>query len=108
VERWTYFFKYAEETSDNMLERITGDDKGIARAYSELNRFSWSEEELRTYDQAEKYESAYIASMDQKFDEGMEKGEMKSRKEIAQKMLGKGMSLQDVSNLTGVPLVNLD
>ena len=43
----------------------------IEKAYEELNRFSWNEEELLTYDQAEKHENCYSASMEQKFDEGI-------------------------------------
>ena len=49
-------------------------DEIIERAYEELNRFSWNDQELLTYDQSEKYEGAYRASMAQKFDEGKEEG----------------------------------
>lgn len=75
VEKWMYFFKHTEETTEKDLERIVGNDQIIERAYEELNRFSWSDEELLSYDQEEKYEGCYIASMEQKFDEGMEIGE---------------------------------
>jgi len=56
VEKWTYFFKHAEETKEQDLEKIVGSDKVIQRAYEELNRFSWSEIELNTYEQVEKRE----------------------------------------------------
>ena len=42
--------------------------------YDELNRYGWSDVDLRTYEQAEKYKKTYIACLDQKFDEGKEKG----------------------------------
>ena len=42
-----------------------------------MDRVSWNDAELLTYDQAEKYEGAYIASMAQKFDEGMMAGKRK-------------------------------
>ena len=61
VEKWAYFFKHAEKTSEEDLKKIIGHDQIIEKAYDELNRFSWNEEELLTYDQAEKYEGAYIA-----------------------------------------------
>ena len=57
----------------------------IERAYEELDRFHWNEEEILTYDQAEKYEGAYIASMSQKYDEGLEKGLEKGREEGLEK-----------------------
>jgi predicted transposase/invertase (TIGR01784 family) len=75
IEKWSYFFKHAEETSEKDFQKIIAHDPIIERAYEELNRFSWNEQELLTYEQAEKYEGAYRASMLQKFDEGKLEGE---------------------------------
>jgi len=74
IDKWVYFFKHAEETTEDDLYKIIGSDQIIERAYDELNRFSWNEEELLTYEQAEKYAGCYQASMAQKFDEGLEQG----------------------------------
>jgi len=120
VEKWIYFFKHAEDTSENDLEKIIGHDEIIERAYEELNRFSWNQEELLTYDQAEKYEGCYIASMAQKYDEGVEKGVKigiekgikkgieKGReerdKEIAKAMLFNGIDLEIIAGVTGLCL----
>ena len=52
-EKWAYFFKYASETTEEDLEKLTGHDTVIKRAYDELNRFSWSEAELNTYESIE-------------------------------------------------------
>jgi len=49
-EKWAYFFKYAEETTEKDLEKLASDDLIIKKAYQELDRFSWTQEELRTYD----------------------------------------------------------
>ena len=51
VEKWAYFFKHAEETNEDELAQIIGSDFVIKRAYDELNRFSWTEIELNTYEQ---------------------------------------------------------
>ncbi|MFP3022187.1 MAG: PD-(D/E)XK nuclease family transposase, partial [Wolbachia sp.] len=51
VEKWVYFFRYADETSEEELERIIGSDLIIKRAYEELNRFNWSEKEFIAYEQ---------------------------------------------------------
>jgi predicted transposase/invertase (TIGR01784 family) len=56
VEKWAYFFKHAEETHEKELARIAGSDEVIERAYEELNRFSWSKQELFTYEQETKHE----------------------------------------------------
>lgn len=74
IEKWAYFFKHAEETSKADLQILVKGDRIIKKAYQELDRFSWNEEELRSYEQTEKWEGTYLASLEQKFDEGMEKG----------------------------------
>jgi predicted transposase/invertase (TIGR01784 family) len=56
IEKWAYFFKHAEETTEADLARIVGSDQVIYRAYEALNRFSWTEIELNTYEQEEKRE----------------------------------------------------
>jgi len=75
TERWFYFFKHAEETSQKDLHKLIQQDEIIGRAYEELDRYSWSEDELLAYDQAEKYEGAYLASLEYKFDQGKTEGE---------------------------------
>lgn len=110
VEKWLYFFKHAEETSEKDLNKIIGQDEIIERAYEELNRFSWNEAELNTYEQEQKYEWDQIAIMDQKYDEGMEKGMEKGREEersardmeIAKAMVLKGMDVQTIEGITGL------
>ena len=113
-EKWMYFFKNAEETTTADLEKIIGKDLVFKEAYIALDRFSWDEEELRTYDQWEKYEGSYIASMDQKYDEGLALGEAKGLAlgeakglakgiiEMAEKMLKIGISLENVVEASGL------
>lgn len=100
TDKWMYFFKHAEETSEEDLKRIIGCDSIIERAYNELNRFNWNEKELLIYEQAEKAERDYIASMDQKYDEGREK----EKRDIARTMLKKGIDIQMISEITGLSL----
>ncbi|MDP3533159.1 MAG: hypothetical protein Q8S31_07735 [Alphaproteobacteria bacterium] len=96
----------------------------MKRAYDELNRFSWNEEELLTYDQAEKYEGTYIASMEQKYDEGLEKGEKigiekekqigleKGQKiekiKIAENLLNAGLDKKLIAQKTGLSILEIN
>ena len=123
VDKWAYFFKQAEKTSEEDLDVLVGSDEIMERAYDELNRFSWDDEELLIYDQAEKYAGAYRASMDQKYDEGKEAGRRegeeigikkgeeigikREKQDLARKMLSKGMSLEEVSEITGLSVTDL-
>lgn len=51
VEKWVYYFKHADETSEKELEKIIGSDLIIKKAYEKLNRFNWSEKEFIAYEQ---------------------------------------------------------
>ncbi len=95
VEKWCYFFKYASSTSEEDVRKIIDSDLVIQRAYEALNRFNWSEEELRTYEKEIKrimdnqaVEDYMKKKLDKKLDKkGDKKGRWKSlnlcyRKEI--------------------------
>ena len=72
TEKWAYFFKHADETSEDELKQLIGEDEIIERAYEELNRFRWDERELLTYEQADMQERVYYGALAQKLDEGIE------------------------------------
>lgn len=54
IEKWCFFFKHADETSEADLRKLIGSDQVIERAYEELNQFNWTETELLTYEQETK------------------------------------------------------
>src|SRR6266550_484875 len=74
VEKWICFFKYADETSEEELEKIIGSDLIIKKAYEELNRFNWSEKEFIAYEQEIKRILDEQAVLAQKLDDATEKG----------------------------------
>lgn len=98
IEKWAYFFKHAEETSEADIHKIFEKDTIIQRAYEELDRFHWKEEELRAYESAIKHEMDYQASLDFKFEQGMKKMQV----QIAHNMLKQGLSIQNISSATGL------
>ena len=130
IEKWAYYFKHAEETSEEDLHKLFEDDVIIQRAYEELNRFHWKEEELRAYEAVVKHELDYQASLDFKFEQGMQKGlqqgieqgiekgkaegeregiekglkegERKMQIRVAQNMLKQGLSIQNIASATGL------
>ncbi len=104
VDKWAYFFKHADETSPSDMHKLIGNDEIIERVCDELERFAWTEEELRTYDQSEKYEWAHHGIMAQKFDEGLAKGlaegALTEKHQLARKLLLSGMSIDEIAQLT--------
>ncbi|MFP3031591.1 MAG: Rpn family recombination-promoting nuclease/putative transposase [Wolbachia sp.] len=127
VEKWVYFFKYADETSEEELERIIGSDLIIKRAYEELNRFNWSEKEFIAYEQEIKRIRDEQAVLAQKLDDATQKGRQEGREEgiqighekgraegreegekqakiaVAKNLLEASISIDIISQTTGLP-----
>ncbi|MDR3623816.1 MAG: Rpn family recombination-promoting nuclease/putative transposase [Chlamydiales bacterium] len=108
LDKWVYFFKHAEDTSEKEVSRLGAHDPIMERAYEELNRFSWSDIELLTYDQKDKYARTYKASMDQKFDEGEAVGLAKGIATVAKAMKSQGMTWQSIHAVTGLSQIAIE
>jgi len=105
IEKWAYFFNHCEEmTPEELATSGLLNDPAIGRAYEELNRFSWSEEELRKYEESQKIDMDNEAVLDQKFDEGMEKGmekgTEKNARSNAKNFIRMGLPLEQVAKGT--------
>ena len=100
IEKWCYFFKHAEKTNEKELSKIIGDDLIIKKAYEELNRFNWKEEELNSYNAVIKKEMDYNDAMEQKYDEG--------KKEIITAMLKEGLDINLIAKLAGLTISELE
>jgi predicted transposase/invertase (TIGR01784 family) len=106
-EKWMYYFKHAEETSDEDLKKLIEHAPIIERAYEELDRFHWNDEEIRTYEKAEKDAWDYIAVMDFQYDKGLEEGRkekeaaVKNEKiKIAKTLLLQGIDIETIAKAT--------
>jgi len=102
-----YYFKHAEETSDEDLKKLIEHAPIIERAYEELDRFHWNDEEIRTYEKAEKDAWDYIAVMDFQYDKGLEEGRkekeaaVKNEKiKIAKTLLLQGIDIETIAKAT--------
>jgi len=74
VEKWVFFFKHANETSEGDAERMKGSDLIIKRAHDELNMFDWSEKESMAYEQEVKYAKDAEAILQHELDSAKERG----------------------------------
>ncbi|WP_339047307.1 Rpn family recombination-promoting nuclease/putative transposase [Candidatus Mesenet endosymbiont of Phosphuga atrata] len=120
VEKWCYFFKYAAETREEDLDKIVGSDVIIKRAYEEMNKFNWSEEELLAYEQRKKRLMDEIAALAEKFDEGLKVGHeqgiqigqekgiqigtLQGKIEVAKTMLANNVDVNTIVKFTGLSL----
>ncbi|WP_264702490.1 Rpn family recombination-promoting nuclease/putative transposase [Wolbachia endosymbiont (group A) of Volucella inflata] len=89
VERWCYFFKYAEDTTEEDLKKIAEQAPVIKLAYDEIDRFGWKEKDLVAYEErilsVKKEEAIWAQRIDDAKDqgrlEGIHIGEEKGRLE---------------------------
>lgn len=75
TEKWSYFFKYATQTDPDDLPMIIGSDNIMQKAYDELNRFSWTVEELRAYDSVDRKQQSEEACLEAAEQKGEKRGE---------------------------------
>jgi len=72
IEKWAYFFKKATTTNEKDVPLIVGTDIILQRAYDELNRFSWTVEEMRAYDSVDMKQAADRAVLRAAKEEGIQ------------------------------------
>ena len=116
IDKWAYYFKHAEDTPEEDLAKIFQNDECIQQAYQELDRFHWDEKELLQYDQEIKRVRDNRAVLDYQLEQaekkglerGMEKGELKKAKEIAQVLLSMGLEDSRILQATGLSQLALN
>jgi len=121
-EKFYYFLKHAEDIDPQVLSTLIGQDKIIKKAFHELERFGWSEEEMRMYDAEVKRLWDNQAMLNFAIEKGEKRGLRKGRKEgikkgrtegikegkqarekeIARQMLAKGLDINLISEVTGL------
>ncbi len=123
IEKWCYFFKNADRTSEADMLKIIGSDGVIQRAYEELNQFNWTEVELRTYEQEikrirdnqatedykikqakMKLEQALEQGKEESLLKGREEGKKEGKEEIAINMIMQGLDYNLIAQVTGLEL----
>ena len=102
IEKWCYFFKNANKTSEADLRKLIGSDDVIERAYEELNQFNWTEEELLTYEQETKRIMDNKAAEEYMLKQAEEKGKAEGKAELIKMMISNGQSVETIAQITGL------
>ena len=105
-EKWAYFFKHAHQSTLAEMDHLIGKDIIIKRAFQAIDQASWSEEELRTYEQITKTRLDNLAVEQQKIEDAEVRGEARGKAErdieIAKAMLKDGDAIEKIAKITGL------
>lgn len=116
VDRWLFFFKYAEETTDEDLMRIAEKAPIIKLAYDELDKFRWNEKDLIAYEERimdlRKEEGILAQKLDDVTEKGIQIGHEKGREEgekqakiaVAKNSLKAGVSIDVIAQITDLSI----
>ncbi len=102
TEKWAYFFKRANTTDERDLPMIVGTDTILQKAYDELNRYSWSIEEIRAYDSVDMKQASDRAVLRAAKEEGLKEGEENEKAKIAISLFTQGINLRTIAMATGL------
>ena len=89
-EKFYYFLRHAQEMNDQALSKLIGKDIVIKKAFHELERFSWSEEEIKRYEAEDKRVRDNRAVLLQAIDDGIKKGKQEGKQEGKKEGLKEG------------------
>ena len=81
LDRWCYFLKHAEETTEAEVASVVGKYPCIQRAYDELNKYTWTPAQLAAYEEEEIRIMDNLDAEDYQMTQGMEKGVARGRAE---------------------------
>ncbi len=106
-DQWYYFFKHAAES--NQIIPALASTSEICDAYDIVERFSWTEQELRSYDNnmmalrdaRSRLEGAREEGREEGRAEGREEGREEERKKIIQNLIADRFPLAIISKITG-------
>ncbi|WP_425385787.1 Rpn family recombination-promoting nuclease/putative transposase [Wolbachia endosymbiont (group A) of Barypeithes pellucidus] len=116
VERWCFFFKYAEETTEEDLKEIAEKAPIIKLAYDELDKFRWNEKDLVAYEERimdlRKEEAILEYRLDlaeeKGIQKGIEKGKIEGKIEVAKAMLANNVDVDTIVKFTGLSISEIE
>ncbi|WP_265036641.1 Rpn family recombination-promoting nuclease/putative transposase [Wolbachia endosymbiont (group A) of Anomoia purmunda] len=108
VERWCFFFKYAEETTEEDLKEIEEKAPIIKLAYDELDKFRWNEKDLVAYEERIMDLRKEEAILEYRLDLAEEKGIEKGKIEVAKAMLANNVDVNTIVKFTGLSISEIE
>jgi len=106
IDKWTYFIKHSEEL--NVIPDFANEDEGLKIAFIEADKYQWSKEELKSYDNVGIKEQDERGEREKAVKVAAETAEKNAKKQVAKKMKDKGMPNEDITDFTGLTNDEID
>jgi predicted transposase/invertase (TIGR01784 family) len=108
IEKWAYFFKYAESVGPDEIKALEERDERFWRAYTALAEYNYTPEELLDYERYAMKQDEIATSLSDAELRGEARGELKGKKETARNLLSMGLSTEQISTATGLSVQEIE
>lgn len=102
LEKWLCYL--SRRTDDKQREELVMGEPALQTAYNAEQKFFTDPSQFGAYEKSEEGLRLLRASWEYAVDEGVAMGELKAKKNTAQKMLSKGISPEEVAEMTDLTL----
>jgi predicted transposase/invertase (TIGR01784 family) len=108
IEKWAYFFKYAESVDPDEMQTLEERDARFWRAYTALAEYNYTPEQLLEYERYAMKQDEIETSISDAEKKGEARGEAKRDREIALKMLSMGLRIEQISEATKLSVEEIE
>jgi len=98
IDKWTFFIKNSEQL--HVIPDFAIEDEGLKTAFLEADKYQWSREELKAYDNVTIKEQDERGEREIIVQKALEKGEEKGREQMIIEMHKEGFSTQQIAKVS--------
>jgi len=102
IDKWTYFIKHSEEL--HVIPDFANEDEGLKTAFIEADKYQWSKEELKAYDNVGIKEQDERGEREKAIQIATQKARDEKESETIIKLHLKGKSDEEISDLLDIPI----
>jgi predicted transposase/invertase (TIGR01784 family) len=100
IDKWTYFIKKSEEL--HVIPDFANEDEGLKTAFIEADKYQWSKEELKAYDNVTIKEQDERGEREKAVEVASKAADKNAKIEVAKKLKEMGLSNSDIKKATGL------
>jgi predicted transposase/invertase (TIGR01784 family) len=108
LQRWMQFWGFGSKLEENEMSTMLQDVPEVRAAYEEFKRFTADPKMRERAESRKRFLDEQAIIMNDVREEGLAEGEAKNARENAQKMKRKGYPVDEIAEITGLPLSEIE